>query len=500
MTREIRSRRAEPADRPLYSRALRLRHLAPSGLLCFVFLEGAVVLGLLLALAELVSWWGVLVLPVTVALMVKFNDLVAGALTPRPVARETSAERPTVLRPAAMPAPGVSQPFEGYAHRAPTIDTSGPVPPGVPGAGQSLSGQTGATPQRAGDFRVAVSAAPAAFSGPAGTSPFERDRRFGPDVAPLTGQPGVPSRGAVRAGGFAPVVAHEPAALGYGHTASPGTLPDGYQPDLARDDQAGLAGSHQSDLAGDCRSGLGSAYRSDLAGGHQSGHDHQDDLGSGYQSGLAGGHLSGGFGATPAPGYPTVYASSSAATAQSYAEESGATAATGGYSYVASNMASEHAYTGGGTVGSHFNAENSSRPFAEGVADGHPYADGEVAGGGFHGGGGSAGGRSYPEGAAAGGHAYAGTEVAGGRPHPEGEAAESHPYSDGDVTGGHLYEDQARNADVAAARFQARSPGNPTAPDESRPADNSAPSRRPWADQLDVREQIARQAAARRYE
>ena len=42
---------------PLYARMLRLRHLAPGGLLCFVFLEGAIALGLLLALAELVSWW-----------------------------------------------------------------------------------------------------------------------------------------------------------------------------------------------------------------------------------------------------------------------------------------------------------------------------------------------------------------------------------------------------------------------------------------------------------
>lgn len=106
MTRTIRSRRADEANRPLYARALRLRRLAPSGLLCFVFLEGAVVLGILLALAELVSWWGVLVLPVTVALMVKFNDLVAGVITPRQVATETASARVAVLRPATMPEHG----------------------------------------------------------------------------------------------------------------------------------------------------------------------------------------------------------------------------------------------------------------------------------------------------------------------------------------------------------------------------------------------------------
>ena len=73
------------AHRPLYARLLRLRHITPSGLLCFVFLEGAVALGVLLALAELVSWWGVPVLPVSVAAMVKLNDVLAGFL-PRPAA------------------------------------------------------------------------------------------------------------------------------------------------------------------------------------------------------------------------------------------------------------------------------------------------------------------------------------------------------------------------------------------------------------------------------
>jgi len=66
--------------RPLYARLLGLRHLNPGGLLCFLFLEGTVAFGLLLALAELIAWWGILVLPVMVAVMVKANDLVAGAV------------------------------------------------------------------------------------------------------------------------------------------------------------------------------------------------------------------------------------------------------------------------------------------------------------------------------------------------------------------------------------------------------------------------------------
>ncbi len=111
MSRMIRSRRAEPSkDQPLYARMLRLRHLSPSGFLCFVFLEGAVALGILLALAELVSWWGVLVLPITVAAMVKLNDVVAGALS-RPASAAASAPvvaqaAAPVLRPATVRQPG----------------------------------------------------------------------------------------------------------------------------------------------------------------------------------------------------------------------------------------------------------------------------------------------------------------------------------------------------------------------------------------------------------
>ncbi|MGK5685008.1 hypothetical protein [Actinoplanes sp. URMC 104] len=91
----------EAGHRPLYARLLRLRTLTPSGFLCFVFLEGAIALGVLLALAELVSWWGVLVLPVTVAIMVKLNDVIAGSLTP-PAAGSAPPQRAAPLRPAGV--------------------------------------------------------------------------------------------------------------------------------------------------------------------------------------------------------------------------------------------------------------------------------------------------------------------------------------------------------------------------------------------------------------
>ncbi|WP_246248282.1 hypothetical protein [Micromonospora maritima] len=67
----------EERYRPLYARVLGLRFVNPGGVLCFLFFEGAAALAVLLALAELVSWWAVLVLPTAVAVMVKLNDVVA---------------------------------------------------------------------------------------------------------------------------------------------------------------------------------------------------------------------------------------------------------------------------------------------------------------------------------------------------------------------------------------------------------------------------------------
>jgi hypothetical protein len=71
------SRAGEAA--PLYVRVLRLKRIRPGGVLCFLLFEGIVALAVLLSLAELVSWWSVLVLPATVAGLVKINDVVADA-------------------------------------------------------------------------------------------------------------------------------------------------------------------------------------------------------------------------------------------------------------------------------------------------------------------------------------------------------------------------------------------------------------------------------------
>jgi hypothetical protein len=106
------------ARRPLYARLLRLHYLHPGGLACFLLFEGTIALGLLLALSELVDWPVVLLLPAGVAVMVKLNDVLAGATLPRlgrgrlPVARGTAVVADTGPVPAGgravgkAPAPG----------------------------------------------------------------------------------------------------------------------------------------------------------------------------------------------------------------------------------------------------------------------------------------------------------------------------------------------------------------------------------------------------------
>lgn len=105
----VRSRRAgisaeESRHRPLYARVLGLQYLRPSGLLCFLFFEGSVALGVLLALAELVNWWVVAVLPGAVAVMVKLNDVVAGTIVyPDASPRGRARGRATAPRAAVSP-------------------------------------------------------------------------------------------------------------------------------------------------------------------------------------------------------------------------------------------------------------------------------------------------------------------------------------------------------------------------------------------------------------
>ena len=62
---------------PLYWRVLRLRRLRPRPAVTFLLFEGSIALAVLLSLAEVIDWWSAFMIPVSVALMVKLNDLIA---------------------------------------------------------------------------------------------------------------------------------------------------------------------------------------------------------------------------------------------------------------------------------------------------------------------------------------------------------------------------------------------------------------------------------------
>ena len=66
--------------RPLYPRLLRLRWLRLTAWQRALLGEGSVAIAALLVLADLVSAWGLLVLPVVLAALVKAHDVVAGLL------------------------------------------------------------------------------------------------------------------------------------------------------------------------------------------------------------------------------------------------------------------------------------------------------------------------------------------------------------------------------------------------------------------------------------
>ncbi|WP_458351724.1 hypothetical protein [Micromonospora oryzae] len=162
----------EERYRPLYARALGLRFVNPGGVLCFLFFEGAVSLAALLALAELVTWWAVLVLPAAVAVMVKLNDMVA-ELVVRTAALVPEQERdrfrrqlePVVgrasVRSAAAPFGGAGVPLGNPAASARNVGAT------VPGAG----GHAGAAGAAGARGRVAISSV----------------RSGGPPVAPGVG-------------------------------------------------------------------------------------------------------------------------------------------------------------------------------------------------------------------------------------------------------------------------------------------------------------------------
>ena len=66
--------------RPLYPRLLRLQHIAPNAWQRAALGEGAVGVGVLLAMADLATAWSIVALPVAVAVIVKAHDALQGLL------------------------------------------------------------------------------------------------------------------------------------------------------------------------------------------------------------------------------------------------------------------------------------------------------------------------------------------------------------------------------------------------------------------------------------
>lgn len=76
---------------PLYPRLLRLRHIHPNSWQRALLVEGMVIAGGLVALADRATAWAPVVLPVGAAAVVKFHDVLAGLLPQRRAENEPAA-------------------------------------------------------------------------------------------------------------------------------------------------------------------------------------------------------------------------------------------------------------------------------------------------------------------------------------------------------------------------------------------------------------------------
>jgi hypothetical protein len=81
---EVASRENPPPrvekKKPLYPRLLRLQHVHPNAWQRAALGEGAIGVGVLLAMADLATAWSIVALPVAVAALVKAHDLLQGLL------------------------------------------------------------------------------------------------------------------------------------------------------------------------------------------------------------------------------------------------------------------------------------------------------------------------------------------------------------------------------------------------------------------------------------
>lgn len=67
---------------PFYPRVLRLRHVKPNGWQRALLVEGVLLVGALVALADLATAWTPVILVLATAAVVKFHDLLVGILSP----------------------------------------------------------------------------------------------------------------------------------------------------------------------------------------------------------------------------------------------------------------------------------------------------------------------------------------------------------------------------------------------------------------------------------
>jgi hypothetical protein len=160
------------ARRPAYARVLRLRYLHPGGVLCFAFFEGMILLAVLLALAELVTWWVVIILPLSVGLMVKVNDVIAGLSVRQPGQKSVLPRRaPAVARGSAAVEPQVRSVAPQRTNPAIERIAGGrPTDERATGGGATGGGAAGGGAAGGGDNGRAVGTAPAP-GGPGGMWP-----------------------------------------------------------------------------------------------------------------------------------------------------------------------------------------------------------------------------------------------------------------------------------------------------------------------------------------
>ena len=111
---------------PLYPRLLRLKHLHPSAWQRAVLVEGAVAVGSVAALADQVSAWTPVVLPIAVAVVVKFHDVLTGILRggAAPPASAVAGQAPAAVVTVALPHVVVLRPGEPSS-----ADPAAPVEP-----------------------------------------------------------------------------------------------------------------------------------------------------------------------------------------------------------------------------------------------------------------------------------------------------------------------------------------------------------------------------------